>query len=212
MNKAYRQEQKDRTALILICSSYGLIGDMNNKIIELAKSDITDKSDIFVIGEKGKDILRTLGIRFFKSYDFEDDVKEEFVRGVLEDIKDYTDIKVYYEEFISVSEQNPKKIFLNFKDYSQKFNKKDYSEYLFEPSFKEILEYLESIMVSMMFTQILYESHLSQYAIRMVMMGESSQKASDILLRESLKFSKAKRELSDNNMKVIFTNFLKLKN
>jgi ATP synthase F1 gamma subunit len=209
LDRNYETIKSDRFAIIIVCSSYGLIGNMNNQIIDLAKKDITDKSDIFIIGEKGKAILDLRKVPYKKSYIFEDDITDDFVSIILSDIKNYGDIRVFYEEFQSISVQTPKKIYLNFSSYKEKFNKVNYKDYLFEPSYKEILRYLESIMVSMMFTQILYESHLSQYASRMVIMNESSQKASGKLNNARIDYNRIKRQLSDNAMKLIFTNFLK---
>lgn len=209
IDRNYETIKSDRFAIIIVCSSSGLIGNMNNQIIDLAKKDITDKSDIFIIGDKGKSILDFQKVHYKKAYGFEDDITEDFVSAVLADIKEYGDIRVFYEEFESISVQIPKRIYLNFASYKEKFQKVSYRDYLFEPSYKEILRYLESIMVSMMFTQILYESHLSQYASRMVIMNKSSQKASDKLNNAMIDYSRLKRQLSDNAMKLIFTNFLK---
>ncbi len=209
LDKSYKSMKSDRIAILIICSSYGLVGNMNNQIINLAIKDLNDKTDIFIIGDKGKAILNSLNIKYKKYYSFEDDITQDFVNSVLLDIKNYFDIRVFYEEFESISLQNPKKIYLDFNSYKENFNKKSFKDFLFEPDYAEILRYLESIMVSMMFTQILYESHLSQYASRMIIMNKSSQKASDKLENKIIEYSKVKRQLADNSMKLIFTNFLR---
>ncbi len=208
LEKHYKRNTLYENAVIIISSDYGLLGNMNEKIINFMLNDKINNPDIFVIGEKGKNILRQKKIKFRASYSFEEEISLEFVSKILDDIKNYSNIAVYYEEFISISAQKPKKMYLNFDSYKQGFRKKDVSSYLFEPSFESILSSLESVMIGMMFTQILYESHLSQYAARMVRMSNSSDKSKDLLKKERANYIKMKRRLSDDNMKLIFNNFM----
>ena len=85
------QSKINKTAYVIVSSNSGLIGDMNNKIINLLKKEIKDKEryDVFVIGDKGKRILELEGIRYVKNYSFKDEVNDEFTKEILDDIEKY---------------------------------------------------------------------------------------------------------------------------
>ncbi|MHB8362536.1 MAG: F0F1 ATP synthase subunit gamma [Patescibacteria group bacterium] len=204
------QSKINKTAYVIVSSNSGLIGDMNNKIINLLKKEIKDKEryDVFVIGDKGKRILELEGIRYVKNYSFKDEVNDEFTKEILDDIEKYRVVSVLYEEYISLQEQNVKMQNLHV-DVST-ISKEDIiekEEYIFEPSYKDVLDYFESVMKGQMFAQILYESQLSQYASRMIAMSTANSKATTLYNNETINLNKVKRKMKDENARILFESF-----
>jgi F-type H+-transporting ATPase subunit gamma len=204
------QSKINKTAYVIVSSNSGLIGDMNNKIINLLKKEIKDKEryDVFVIGDKGKRILELEGIRYVKNYSFKDEVNDEFTKEILDDIEKYRVVSVLYEEYISLQEQNVKMQNLHV-DVST-IPKEDIiekEEYIFEPSYKDVLDYFESVMKGQMFAQILYESQLSQYASRMIAMSTANSKATTLYNNETINLNKVKRKMKDENARILFESF-----
>ncbi|MHB8443493.1 MAG: F0F1 ATP synthase subunit gamma [Patescibacteria group bacterium] len=204
------QSKINKTAYVIVSSNSGLIGDMNNKIINLLKKEIKDKEryDVFVIGDKGKRILELEGIRYVKNYSFKDEVNDEFTKEILDDIEKYRVVSVLYEEYISLQEQNVKMQNLHV-DVST-ISKEDIiekEEYIFEPSYKDVLDYFESVMKGQMFAQILYESQLSQYASRMIAMSTANSKATTMYNNETINLNKVKRKMKDENARILFESF-----
>ncbi len=204
------QSKINKTAYVIVSSNSGLIGDMNNKIINLLKKEIKDKEryDVFVIGDKGKRILELEGIRYVKNYSFKDEVNDEFTKEILDDIEKYRVVSVLYEEYISLQEQNVKMQNLHV-DVST-ISKEDIiekEEYIFEPSYKDVLDYFEFVMKGQMFAQILYESQLSQYASRMIAMSTANSKATTLYNNETINLNKVKRKMKDENARILFESF-----
>ncbi len=209
------QNKINRTAYIIVSSNSGLIGDMNNKIINLLKKEIKDKEkvatgkyDVFVIGDKGKRILELENIKYVKNYTFKDEVNDEFTKEILDDIENYRAVFVLYEEYISLQEQNVRMQNLSI-DISSipKEDVIEQEEYIFEPSYKDVLDYFESVMKGQMFAQILYESQLSQYASRMIAMSTANSKATTMYNDEIVDLNKVKRKTKDENARILFESF-----
>ncbi len=210
-DKSFKNQNRiNKTAYVIVSSNSGLIGDMNNKIINLLKKEIKDKEryDVFVIGDKGKRILELEGIKYVKNYTFKDEVNDEFTKEILDDIENYKVVSVLYEEYISLQEQNVKMQNLHV-DVSSipKEDVIEKEEYIFEPSYKAVLDYFESVMKDQMFAQILYESQLSQYASRMIAMSTANSKATNMYNNEIIDLNKVKRKIKDENARILFESF-----
>ena len=210
-NKTLQNKGKiNKTVYVVISSNSGLIGDMNNKIINLLKKEIKNKDryDVFVIGDKGKRILELENIKYVKNYTFKDNVDDEFTKTILDDIGNYKTITVLYEEYLSLQKQNAK--MKNLSIDADEISEEDIirqEEYIFEPSYKDVLNYFESIMKGQMFAQILYESLLSQYASRMVAMSTANTKATTVYNNKMIELNKVKRKIKDENARIIFESF-----
>ena len=124
------------------------------------------------------------------------------------DLKGYETIVIWYDSFVSIAKQLPKKMEVTFNP-----NRMDRSlviqpnQYIFEPSYKEILSYLESVIIGLMFSQILAETDLSLNASRMVLMNRAGERAQNLYNNEKLTFNRLHREQKDNEVKLIFEDY-----
>ncbi len=199
---------KNTFAYVLVSSDSGFTGGVNNQVINAMQSDMKEQYDLFVIGEKGRGILEERNIKYKKSYKFHDYRDDKFIRSLLDDLKGYETIVIWYDSFISIAKQVPRKMEVTFNP-----NRMDRSlviqpkQYIFEPSYKEILSYLESIMIGLMFSQILAETDLSLNASRMVLMNRAGERAQNLYNNEKLIFNRLHREQKDNEVKLIFEDY-----
>lgn len=199
---------KNTFAYVLVSSDSGFTGGVNNQVINAMQADMKEQYDLYVIGGKGRGILEERNIGYKKSYKFHDYKDDKFIRLLLVDLKGYETIVIWYDSFVSIAKQLPKKMEVTFNP-----NRMDRSlviqsnQYIFEPSYKEILSYLESVIIGLMFSQILAETDLSLNASRMVLMNRAGERAQNLYNNEKLTFNRLHREQKDNEVKLIFEDY-----
>lgn len=198
---------KGKTIYVVITSTAGLSGEINKKIMEKMLSDYKKAKnvEIVTIGRYGEIILNERHIPIVQKFDLPDFVDEKFIANVISVIKDYERIFVYYEEFESISVQNPKDLELTLNDFKQReLTGNDFispDTYLFEPSYEEVLQYFESIMFGVALSQKVIESKLAQFASRFIAMDEANNVASGMLKKLKMQVFREKRSIKDRRTK-----------
>jgi F0F1-type ATP synthase gamma subunit len=115
---------------------------------------------------------------------------------------------VYYQEFQTLTIQKPNRIELvletqtleNSELARGKINTDNIilaSEYLFEPTIDEVIEYLENVMLNITMTQLIFESQLAQFAARFTAMLMARRRAHDAQNDARLRFLSARRRERD---------------
>ncbi|HUC20781.1 MAG TPA: F0F1 ATP synthase subunit gamma, partial [Candidatus Polarisedimenticolaceae bacterium] len=83
--------------------------------------------------------------------------------------------------------------------------------YILEPSPKQIITYMESVMVEIALGQVVLESKLAQYASRFNAMYAAKSKAKEMKDDLSLTMHRAKRAFGDERIKEILSGMKMLK-
>lgn len=200
----------DKELHIIITAEGGFTGDIDQKLVELAVRDHDPaKHDIIVIGHHGAVQLVQRGINY-KKY-FKMPVSDHNINSgpLIKEIQQYKSTKVFYQEYVSLTVQDVRRIELSKAIEQKGENKQASSEviseatYIFEPSSYEVASHLERSMMQIAISQLILESKLAQYASRFRAMTMSSQKASEMKSDLHLSYNRARRAAKDERLKEI---------
>jgi len=207
---------------ILITTEKGLCGSLLNRLLDFFQSFLLrENEDIMVVGEKGKKLCDERGIKinyFFrgtKEIPKEEDINQirNFVISQFLE-KKYSEVVIFYSSFESLALQNPTVFkFLPFekKEFEREFQKesKIISAYpIYEPSLKEIKDYLIKEYLGLVFYQKILEAKLSELAARTIAMEEAGQKAQELIVQLSHQYMKAKREAVTKDINDLYSHWL----
>lgn len=201
----------NRQALVIVTSDGGLIGDIDERIVEaMLNHPNHEKADIFVIGSHGSALLNRRGIKPIKVFPLPDADHNIEVTPMTKIINEYHSATVYYQTYISLLRQEVARIELFSavaalgKTKNEKFNEVISSrDYIFEPSLNEIITYMETVMLDIALGQIILESKLAQYASRFNAMNQAKNKAKDMQHDLTLELNRAKRAQGDERIKEV---------
>ncbi len=207
-------DAKQRKVFVLISAEAGLSGDIDQRLIETMRLDYdAETTDIVVLGSHGASQLRQQGVpyvRFFKVPESDDYIN---VSPVVESVMPYSQIVVYYEEYVSLSVQNIKSIDLisNMKDMSEGVSEDAMTaqDTIFEPSLDEIADEMEATMMSLALSQTILESSLAQAASRFNAMAMAKKRAGELLDDFMLEFHRTKRAEGDRRLREVLVTLKK---
>lgn len=190
---------------LVITSNYHFYGEVNTKLIEyfveLMKSNPTDQ---LVIGKTGEEYLSGINYSIpYKTLIFDKDYPGDLEFSKLLDIlKEYTKITVFYAELKSAVVQIPvakditQTSFLEIRvKENQQKKSVSYKEQLvvFEPEMDKILGFFENQVINLLLQQSFLESELSRTAARLIAMDNAQSNANDYIHSQRQLLSKAKR-------------------
>lgn len=210
----YKAKKAKGELVVMITSRGKLSGEIDYKIVDSVLSKVdTSNTDIVSVGAHGALLMQERGVEPVKVFELPE--QKEYmgdVSEIIDFIKQYSNITVYYETYVSLAKQDLKKIELLFavKELSgeelkrQKPEELIYkSDYIFEPSYERVIEYMESIMMEIALSQILLESNLAQQASRFKAMHLANENAEDLKEELSREFHKIRRSEKDARLKEI---------
>lgn len=191
-------EKYDKNFWIVITSDLGLAGGYNSNIIKLIQKNFNEYDDIFVIGNKGESLRRSLKYnRFFHIADEEARDNLGKLSGIITEYffdKKYN-VKVVYTKYISQLEFNPsiKSILPVELEKEELEIKEEYSEIEFEPNkedlFYEIVDtYIETILIG-----LYRESKVSENTSRRIAMENASNNGEDMLKELSITYNRLRQ-------------------
>ena len=192
--------------VVIISADRGMCGSFNSNLIKFASNyieKIGKESKILLIGKKANDffgkrgyniidkhihIFSTLNISFSKS------VVDYIVKGFI--AKEYDTVELIYNEFKSVVKQNiVQEQFLPIaKPEPTASDLLKNTDYIFEPSAKEILEELIPKQLNVQFWKALSESYAAELGARMTAMELATKNANDLIKSLDLIYNKARQE------------------
>jgi ATP synthase F1 gamma subunit len=204
------EEPIDKELLILITAPGGLSGDIDQRLIKKFRQHYApEKNDIIVIGHHGASQLDQLRIHYSKYFDLP---KSDAINvdPLLKEIKKYSRSRVFYQDYISLSQQEIRDLDLsdvvsrmgkiadlNTVD-SDKITEKTY---IFEPSPYMVAAHLETSILRLTLTQFIYDSRLAQLASRFRAMSAAKERSTDTASELHTQYSRAKRALVDVRLK-----------
>ena len=201
----------DRTAFVLVTAEGGLSGDIDKKLVDwvLNKYD-SSKHDIIVLGHHGVLQLAQAGVEIKKYYKLPDkDVTKIDPGPIIDDVSQYGDAIAFYQTYVTLGVQDIKSIDLfeavqNLGEESEvKSQRITRENYIFEPTFREVIAYMESIMMGVALSQIILESKLAQYASRFNAMSAAHDKAEEINGDLRMSLMRARRSEDDERTREV---------
>jgi F-type H+-transporting ATPase subunit gamma len=201
-----------KKVFVIISGEAGLSGNIDQRLIETMLQNYDDeKTDIIVLGTHGANQLTQRGIHFIRYFQVPETDQYIDVTPVVEAILPYSQVVVYYEEYVSLGVQEIKSIDL-FSTMEQLGQNAGTSEKIiteqdtiFEPSLEEIAGQMELTMITLALSQTILESSLAQAASRFSAMAVAKKRADDMLGEYRLEFYRAKRGESDKRLREVMT-------
>lgn len=204
-----RKPTINRDLYIVITSTGGLSGEIDDQIIQQVTRDYTaTTTDIITIGARGSALLSARGLRPVRAFGQPDITKPIDTSPIVSVAQQYQRTYVYYQEFQTLTLQRPGRIELVLETQtlegqvaSPAVNKTENiiiaSEYLFEPTQEEVIDYLENVMLSITMTQLIFESQLAQFAARFTAMLVANSRANEAQRDTRMRFLAARRRERD---------------
>lgn len=205
----------NKVCMVVVTSNRGLCGGFNTNIIKAATKRInaeytsqleSGNLDIYFIGKKGFDTMKKLFphanlntdyLELFNDLSF-DNVAEvsQMLMNKFED-KAYDKIDVAYASFKNAAVQEPMCVqFLPVeKVEAEGDNTSSHkSDYIFEPSMSELLDYLVPSILQTTFQKFLLDTHASEHGARMTAMDNATENAQELLQDLKITYNKARQE------------------
>lgn len=208
----------EKELFIIITAEGGFSGDIDQKLVQAMLDEYDkDKNDIIVIGHHGAMQLSQRGVSFRKYYKLPSKDKNINVSPIIREVQEYRKCSVFYQQYISLMNQEVKKISLSMavKTAGQTSDKPDevISEltYIFEPTSFAVAAHLERSMMKIALGQLILQSKLAQYASRFRAMSASHQRADEEKADLHLAYNRARRGVKDERLKEIINGMKKSK-
>ncbi len=200
----------DKELLILITASGGLSGDIDQRLIKKFRDYYAPtRHDILVVGHHGVVQLDQVHIRHEYYFDLP---KNDYINvdPLMDIIKKYAKSRIFYQDYVSLGQQNIKDVDLS-EVVSSKGRVADLDTvakdlitektYIMEPSAYAVAAYLETSILRLTLTQFIYDSRLAQVASRFRAMTAAKERSIDTANDLHTQFSRAKRALVDVRLK-----------
>lgn len=200
----------DKELLILITAKGGLSGDIDQRLIrKVVERYDESKNDILVIGHHGA--LKLKQAHVDHKYYFELPEKDYInVDPLMDIIRKYAKSRIYYQNYISLSQQAIKDVDLS-EVVSSKGRVADLDTlsddmvsektYIFEPSSYQVAAYLENSILRLTISQFIYDSRLAQVASRFKAMSAAKERSIDNANQLHMEYNRAKRNQVDTRLK-----------
>lgn len=205
-----------RKVMVLISAEGGLSGDLDQRMIENMQAEYTPAdTDIVVLGSHGASQLTQRGIPYVRFFQVPETDRYIDVTPVIEAVMPYSDISVYYEEYVSLGQQEVRKIDLISRLKTLSEGADEYvitdKDTIFEPSLDEIASEMEEMMMSLALSQTILESGLAQAASRFNAMTVAEERAGEMLGEYKMEFHRAKRSENDRRLREVLVSMKKKK-
>lgn len=203
-----------RKVLVLISAEAGLSGDLDMRMIESMQSEYNPKdTDIVVLGSHGASQLSQRGIPYIKFFQLPETDQYINVNPVIDIIRPYEHITVYYEEYLSLGEQEIRSINLvtSIQSMSEEADEDVMTadDTIFEPSLDEIADEMEASMMSLALSQVILQSGLAQAASRFNAMTVAEDRAGELLRDYTMEYHRSKRAESDRRLREVLVGIKK---
>ncbi len=203
-----------RTVLVLISAEAGLSGDLDMRLVETMQQNYNPATtDIVVLGSHGASQLSQRGIPYARFFQVPETDSYVNVEPVIEAIIDYSTIIVYYEEYLSLGQQEIRSLDLvmHMKAMSQDAEEGiiTAADTIFEPSLNEIADQMEVTMMSLALSQTILQSGLAQAASRFNAMTTAEKRAGEMTSGYTLEFHRSKRGESDRRLREVLVGIKK---
>lgn len=206
------EEEKpiDKELMILITAPGGLSGDIDQRLIRKFRERYDpDKNDILVIGRHGATQLSQVHIQYDMYFDLP---KKDYINvdPLMDIIKKYQKSRIFYQNYVSLSQQVIKDVDLS-EVVSSKGRVADLdtvsdeliteNTYIFEPNAYSVAAYLETSILRLTLAQFIYDSRLAQVASRFKAMTAAKERSIETANDIHMQYSRAKRALVDVRLK-----------
>jgi F-type H+-transporting ATPase subunit gamma len=200
----------EKELLILITAAGGLSGDIDQRLIRKFKQYYKPEAhSILVIGHHGAQQLEQQKIAIDVYFDMP---KKDYINvdPLMAEIKKYRRSRVFYQSYVSLSQQEIKDLDLSEVVTSMgkiadldtvEDDKITEKTYIFEPNAYAVTSHLETSILRLTLAQFIYDSRLAQLASRFKAMTAAKERSIETANELHTQYSRAKRALVDVRLK-----------
>lgn len=211
---AFNEERPVNNALIiLITSDKGLCGGYNSNLAKLVKGLVenkyasqsrNNKLTLLCIGKKGYDAFKKSDIKInndnvdlLTRLDYSESLKvsEHLLTSFLD--KEYDAIELVYSKFKNAATQlfTADQFLPVVKiEAEEVVDEKSKTDYIFEPTKEEILNYLIPFILKTLFFRSLLDANASEHGARMTAMDKATENAEDLMKDLRIFYNRARQE------------------
>ena len=210
----------NKELMILITAKGGLSGDIDNRLIRKFMEHYDEKlNDVLVIGHHGTTKLKQAHVDYQYYFDLPE---HDYINvdPLMEIIKKYTKSRIFYQNYISLSQQEIKEVDLS-EVVSSKGRTADLSTvsddlvtektYIFEPNSYAVAAYLENSILRLTISQFIYDSRLAQVASRFKAMSAAKERSIANAAGLHTEYNRAKRSQVDTRLKESMSGLKKIR-
>ncbi len=201
--------KKDQTVFVAVTSEGKLSGEVDEHIADEVIRNMSETTDVVVIGMHGIPQLRQRGVRVTQAFPLPPGDTDITIGEILQVLSPYGRIEVFYQTYESLRVQKIARIELltAVKALGQDVESSDEvvssRDYIFEPGINEIANYMEGVMMGVALIQIIMDSKLAGYAARFNAMSAAKKRAEHLSQEFRQNYYRAKRAESDERQKEI---------
>ncbi len=208
--------EPEKVLIVLVSSNRGLCGGFNaniaKKALELVHSKYSfqlqlGNLDFMCIGKQAEKHVKLRGMNVTESYhELFDNLNYENVYAVAEKLMkkftgmEYDRIELVYNQFLNAATQkNITEQFLPVKIEFQS-EKKQYHDYIFEPSKEYIFEEIIPKSLKIQFYKAILDSFAAEHGARMTAMHQATDNATELLRDLTLQYNKVRQASITNEI------------
>ena len=219
-NKYAGRKTKGKILIIAITSNRGLCGGFNSNVVRRTTELLTvnfkeqakkNNVDIFAIGKKAVDGLKSKGIKVAISYpDFYDKMNFATVSEIAQTIMDsyahgdYDHVELVYNQFKNAAVQNlVNEQFLPVRPIKPEVSKSKSASnlsYLFEPTMQDIVITIIPQSLKIQFFKAILDSVAAEHGARMTAMHKATDNAFELIRELKLNYNKARQASITNEI------------
>ena len=202
----------DKELLIIITAEGSLSGDIDMRLVERLVKVYTPRThDIVVIGHHGATLLQQREIKPKEVFRLPAQDEELATAAILAYVQQYKMTMVYYQAYLSLMKQEIKNISLSavVQERGETTERTDENayisdlNYIFEPTVREVVGYMERSMLGVALNEVVLESKLAQQASRFRAMSAARTRAKEAEQDLVQQFNHAGRALKDERTREI---------
>ena len=217
------QPETGRDVVVLVSTDKSLAGSLNTNLFrqasEFIEANYETKPDLIIVGAKARQFAKSYEFNLIADYSNIADpvsygdslpISSAIMNGFLDG--SFKSVRIIYMDFVSTLLQKfrvdqilPVPTDLEMADESSNVDGTMLGDYTFEPSAKNILDWLLPYYVEMAVYQILLEAKASEHSARMVAMKNASENATEVIASLKLEFNRTRQAMITNELLDITT-------
>jgi ATP synthase F1 gamma subunit len=218
--RAVNEVPINKELLILITAKGGLSGDIDNRLIRKFMEYYDErKHDVLVIGHHGTTKLKQAHVDYTYYFDLPE---HDYINvdPLIDITKKYAKSRIFYQNYISLSQQEIKEVDLS-EVVSSKGRTADLDTvgddmvtektYIFEPTSYAVAAYLEVSILRLTISQFIYDSRLAQVASRFKAMSAAKERSISNAAGLHTEYNRAKRNQVDTRLKESMSGLKKIR-
>lgn len=201
-----------KTASIILTSNNRFYGHIESELIKFFLDQTPDKGDIIVVGRGGKEAFSGLQLPF-TAVIFKEDVPErQELAELVERIRNYQAVLVYFARFQTVLNQVP--VVVDITQSQAKavsMSEKIEEAYIFEPEVPKILDFFDNQLKQVLIEQTFLETELARTSSKLISMDQAQNNADEFIEQQNKLLVQARRSILNTQILETVTSMMKMK-